>query len=126
MELDAVEEGVFVNRAGVGGAPTKGLAVRLAGASEILVRDRREWQQVDIVDPNRHGTAPIDAPDLDLWLRPQPVGDRDSSVRNAIAEIRAELHVLIVADGEWSVHPIRQSGAQNDLTGPVCYSGQMG
>jgi len=98
MELDAVEEGVVVDRAGVGGASTKAVAVRFSGASEILVRDRRERQQVDIVDPNGYGTAPIDAPDLDLWLRPQPVGDGDSSVRNSIAEIRAELHALIVAD----------------------------
>jgi hypothetical protein len=77
---------------GVCSASAKGLNVGLSRPSKILVRDRRERQQVDLVDLDHHRTAPVDPSDLDLWSRPQAVRDRDLAVRYSIAKIRAELH----------------------------------
>jgi hypothetical protein len=42
MELHAVDEGVIVDRAGVGSASRKGLKVGLSRPCEILVGDRGE------------------------------------------------------------------------------------
>lgn len=97
MELHAVEEGVIVDRAGVCSASMKGLKIGLSRPSEILGCDRRERQQLDLVDLDRYGTAPVDASDLDLWSRPEAVGDGDGSVRYSIADISAELHAAIVS-----------------------------
>ena len=95
---------------GVCGASTKGLEVGLSRPSEILVGDRRERQQLDLVDLDHHGTAPVDASDLDLWSRPEAVGDGDGSVRHSIAEISAELHAAIVSPGDQDV--AMQSGEE--------------
>src|SRR5436309_913302 len=100
MELHAVEEGVIVDRAGMCGAPTKGVEVGLSRPSEIVVGDRRKRQQLDLVDLDRHRPAPVDASDLDLRSRPQPVGNGDGSIRYSIAEINAELHHAIVTAGQ--------------------------
>src|SRR5438477_5774935 len=97
MELHAVEQGVILDRSGVCSASTEGLKIGLAGPSEILVCDRRERQQLDLVDLDHHGTAPVDASDLDLWSRPEAVGDGDGSVCYSIADISAELHTAIVS-----------------------------
>src|ERR1700693_5809668 len=48
MEFHAVEEGVIVDRAGLGGGARKGLEVWFSRPSEILVCDRRERQQLDL------------------------------------------------------------------------------
>src|SRR4030095_714415 len=50
VELHAVEQRVIVDRAGVGSASTKGLEGGLSRPCEVLVGDRREWQQLDLVD----------------------------------------------------------------------------
>ena len=88
-----------MDRAGMCGASTKGLKVGLSRPSEIFVCDRRERQQLDLVDLDHHGPAWVDASDLDLWSRPKPVGDGDGSIRYSIAEINAELHGAIVMAG---------------------------
>lgn len=114
MELHAVEEGVIVDRAGVCSASTKGLKIGLSRPSEIVVRDRRERQQLDLVDLNHHGTAPVDASDLDLWSRPEAVGDGDGSVLYPIADISAEIHVAIMspdADAEPAFVGIKPVGS---------------
>jgi hypothetical protein len=97
MELHAVEQGVIVDRAGVCSASTQGLEIGLSRPSEIVVSDRRERQQLDVIDFDHHGTAPVDASDLDLWSRPEAVGDGDGSVRYSIADLSAELHTAIVS-----------------------------
>jgi hypothetical protein len=97
MELHAVEEGVIVDRPGVRSASTKCLDVGLSRPSKILVGYRREWKQLEVIDLDHHGTAPVEASDLDLWSRPEAVGDGDRSVRNSIAKISAELHAAIVS-----------------------------
>jgi hypothetical protein len=97
MELHAVEQGVIVDRTGVCRASTKGLNVGLARPSKILVGDRRERQQFELVDLDHHGTASVDASDLDLWSRPEAVGEGDDSVRYSIAKLGAELHAAIVS-----------------------------
>jgi len=97
MELHAIDEGVIVDRARVCSASTKSLKVGLSRQREILVCDRRERQQIDVVDLDHHGTAPVHASDLDLWSRPEPVGDGDAPVSHSISEISAELHAAIVS-----------------------------
>ena len=97
MELDAVEQGVMADRTRVCSAATKGLDVFLSGPSKVLVGDRREREQLDVVDLDRHGSAPVDAADLDLRPRPQAVRDRDGSVRHPIAKVRTELHRAILS-----------------------------
>src|SRR5438132_1645799 len=87
MELDAVDEGVIVDRAGVCRASTKGLKIGLSRPSEILVGDRRERQQLDLFDLDHHRTAAVDASDLDLWSRPDAVGDGDGPLRYSIANV---------------------------------------
>ena len=86
-----------MDRAGVCSASTKGLDVGLSRPSKVLVGDRRERQQLDLVDLDHHGTARVDASDLDLWSRPEAVGEGDGSVGYSIAKIRAELHAAILA-----------------------------
>ena len=88
MELHAVDEGVIVDRAGVRSPSTKGLEIGLSRPGEILVCDRRERQQLDLVDLDHHGTAPVDASDLDLWSRSEPVGNRDAPLSHSISEIQ--------------------------------------
>ncbi len=100
MEFHAVEEGVIVDWASVCSASTKRLKVGFSRPNEILVCDRRKWQQLDLVDLDRHGTTPVDAADLHLRSRPEPVRDRDGSVCHSLPEIRAELHAAIVAPAE--------------------------
>ena len=78
-------------------ASAKGLNVGLSRPSKILVCDRRERHQIDLVDFDQHGTAPVDTSDLDLWSRPQAVGDGDGSARYSIAKGRAELHAAILS-----------------------------
>ena len=97
MELDAVKQGVMADRTRVCSAATKGLDVFLSGPSKVLVCDRREREQLDVVDLDRHGSAPVDAADLDLRPRPQAVRDRDGSVRHPIAKVRTELHRAILS-----------------------------
>ena len=97
MELHAIDEGVIVDRSSVCSTSTKSLKVGLSRQREILVCDRRERQQLDVVDLNHHGTAPVHASDLDLWSRPEPVGDCDAPVSYSISEISAELHAAIVS-----------------------------
>jgi hypothetical protein len=97
MELDAVEQGVIVDRTRVCSAATKGLEVVLSGPSKVLVGDRREREQLDVVDLDRHRSAPVDAADLDLRPRPQAVRDSDGSVRHPIAKARTELHRAILS-----------------------------
>jgi hypothetical protein len=97
MELHAVDDGVIVDRAGVCSASTKGLNVGLSRLSEFLAGDRRERQQLDLVDFDDHGTAPVDPSDLDLWSRPEAIRDGDGSIGYSIAKIRAELHAAILS-----------------------------
>jgi hypothetical protein len=105
MELHAVQEGVIVDRAGVCSASTKRLKVGLSRPCKIVVCNRRERQQIDVVDLDHHGTAPVDASDLDLCSRPE-LGNRDAPVSHSISEISTELHAAIVsqnADAEPAV-----------------------
>ena len=97
MELDPIQQSVLVDWTRVCGAATKGFDVDLAGLSEVLVGDRREREQLDLVDLDRHGFAPVDAADLDLRPRPQPVRNRDGSVCHPIAKVKAELHRAILS-----------------------------
>jgi hypothetical protein len=118
MKLHAVEQGVLVDRAGVRSASTKGLKVGLSRRSEILVGDRRERQQLDLVDLDRHGTAPVGASHLDLWPRPEPVGDGNRSVCYSIAKVRAELHVVDCVGQRCRSHREPRRGASKRCRAP--------
>ena len=97
MELDPMQQGVMVDWTRVCGAAAKGFDVGLAGLSKVLVGDRRKREQLDLVNLNLHGSAPVDAADLDLRPRPQAVRDRDGSVCHPIAKVKAELHRAILS-----------------------------
>jgi hypothetical protein len=78
VELDPVNERVIVDWPGVGGAAAQCLAVRLTGAADIRVGDRREGHKLDGVD--------LDFPEADavatarLNPRPFPQSDRKGDV----------------------------------------------
>jgi hypothetical protein len=63
MELDSVDERVFIDRTGVCGAAAERLAVWLAGPSNVLGADLRERDKLDRIDldlAEAHGIAPAD------------------------------------------------------------------
>ena len=62
-----------MDRAGVRGAPSEALQVRLAGLREVLARDRGERYEVDVVDLDPDLGAAIGAANLDLRSRPKAV-----------------------------------------------------
>src|SRR5437868_230968 len=97
VEFYAIDDGVIVDRSGMCRTSTKCLKVGLSRSGEILVCDRRERQQLNLVDLDHDRTAPVGAADLDLRPRPEPIGDSDGSVRYSIAKVRTELHAAIVA-----------------------------
>ena len=86
-----------MDRAGMSSSSTKRLEVRLSGPNKIVGCDRRERQQLDLVDLDHHGTALVDATGLDLGSRPEAIGDGDGSVRYSVPEISAELQTAIVS-----------------------------
>src|SRR4051812_30028594 len=93
MELDPVDEGVLVDRPRVGGAVAQGLAVGLAGQSDVRLGDRRERDKLDGVDLDQAGADPVAAPLLDLWPLPEPDRERDIAGQDVIAQLAAELHI---------------------------------
>ena len=50
MELHAEHERVAIDRPGMCRASTKALEIGLSGLHEVVVGDRRERQQLDVVD----------------------------------------------------------------------------
>jgi len=116
MELHPVHDRVIVDRPGVCSASTKSLDVGLPGPSKILIRDRRERQQLDLVDLDHDGAASVDASDLDLRSRPEAVRDGDGSVRDSIAKVRAELHAAIVSSGADAEPAMWDGAARKRLT----------
>ena len=92
VELDSVDESVFVYWAGVRGASAQGLAVGLAGSSDILLGNRRERDKLYVVDLNLPGTDAVSAARPDLWPLPQSHRERDVSRQDVVAQLTAELH----------------------------------
>jgi hypothetical protein len=92
VELNSIDERVLVDRAGVRGALAQRLAVWLAGLSDVLRGDRRERDELDVVDLDLTGGDPVPAAPLDLRARPQPDRERDVSRQDVVAQLAAELH----------------------------------
>src|SRR5690242_4740687 len=92
MELDPVDEGVLVDRPCGCGAVAQGLPVGLAGAPDVRLGDRREWDELDRVDLDQTGADSVAAALLDLWPFPQPDRQRDIARQDVIAQLAAELH----------------------------------
>ena len=66
VELDAEQNRVIVDRSGMRSATAKALTVGFSGQHEVLVADRGERQELDVVALDDHRTAAIDATDFDL------------------------------------------------------------
>ena len=84
-------------------------------SARSVVGDRRERQQLHVVDLDRHRAAPVDAPHLDLRSGPQAVGDGDGPVRHPVSELRAELHAPIVRPTGAGCRPVGQVLRSADL-----------
>src|SRR3954447_513129 len=97
VELDPVDEGVLVDRPRVRGAGAQGLAVGLAGQSDVRLGDRRARDKLDGVDLDQTGADPVAAALLDLWPLPQPDRERDIAGQDVIAQLAAELHTRTLA-----------------------------
>ena len=72
VELDPVEEGVVVDRPGVGGAPAERFSVEFTGPPYVGLRHTRERHQLDRVDLDGDRPDSISAADLDLRSLPEP------------------------------------------------------
>ena len=92
VELDAVDERVVVDRAGVGGPRPQRLPIRLTRRGHVLVGHRREGQHLEVVDLEDHARGAVPAADLDLRSGPQPDRDGDLAARHRVAKISAEHH----------------------------------
>ena len=98
VELHAVDKGVIVDGARVSSALAKALKIGLAGPRNVIVGDRGERNQFYVVDLDGNRRTPVRSADSDLRSGPKPERYGDRAVSDAIAEIRAELHVLILSD----------------------------
>src|SRR3954468_8670277 len=96
MQLDAVDEGVLVDRSRVRGAVAQGLAVGLAGQANVPLGDRGERDELDRVHLNQPRTDAVAAALLDLWPLPQPDRQGDIAPQDGIAQVAAELHTRTV------------------------------
>src|SRR6185436_16088728 len=92
VELDPVHERVLVDRPGVRGAVTQGLAVGLTGAPDVLLGDRRERDELDRVDLDHAEPDAVAPALLDLRPLPQPDRQRDVAAQDIVAQLAAELH----------------------------------
>jgi hypothetical protein len=92
VKLNSVDERVLVDRAGVRGALAQRLAVGLAGSSDVLRGDRRERNDLDVVNLDLTGADPVATAMLDLRARPQSDRERNVSGQDVVAQLAAELH----------------------------------
>ena len=92
MELDAVDERVVVNRAGVRGALTERLAIPLPGSTDVRAGHTGERHQLDPVNLDTCRSDEISTADLDLRSGPKPKRDRDVTAGDAVAQGGTELH----------------------------------
>src|SRR5215211_4801665 len=81
--LGSLDEGVVVDGPGMRGSVAQGLAVGLAGLSDVRLGDRRERDKLDGVDLDQAGSDPVAAALLDLWPLPQPNRQRDIAGRTS-------------------------------------------
>ena len=61
MKLDSVDERVLVYRSGVRGTLTQCLTVELAGEPDVLLGNRREWDELDGFDLDLAEPDPVTA-----------------------------------------------------------------
>jgi hypothetical protein len=92
VELDSIDERVFVDRAGVRGALAQRLTVELAGSSNVLGGYRGERDKLDRVYLDLTETDSVAAALLDPWPLPESDRERDVSSQDVVAQLAAELH----------------------------------
>jgi len=92
VELDAINERALVDRSCVRGPLAEGLAVGLAGSSDVFTGHRRERDKLNAVDLDFAGSHAVATALLDPWQLPQPDGERDVSSQDVVAQFAAELH----------------------------------
>ena len=97
VELHPEQQGVVIDRPGVGRTSAQALPVRLAGSGEVIVGDRGERDELEVVDLDRRRATAIDASDLDLRARPEAVRDGDLPARDLVTKLCAELHPASLA-----------------------------
>jgi hypothetical protein len=98
VELDSINERVLIDRPGVRGAPAQRLAVRLAGSSDILPRDRRERDELNCVDLDLTRADPVAAALLNPRPLPKSDQERDVSRQDVATQLAAELHTRASRD----------------------------
>jgi hypothetical protein len=108
VEFDSVNERVLVYGSSVRGALAQCLTVELAGTSDIVLGDSREWDELDGIDLDLTLTDPITAALPHLRPGPQPDRERDVSSQDVIAQLAAELHTMNAS---------RATGALTELDG---------
>lgn len=92
MELDAVHQGVVVDRSSVRRAPAHRLAIALTSGRDVLLREGRKGQHLDAVDLD-HGARRSVAPAL-THLPPGTEAHRhgDLTAGDTRTEVGTELH----------------------------------
>ncbi len=97
MKLNAIYGRVFVDGPGVRGPLAQGLAIRLAGSSDVLFGDCRKRDLLDRVDLDLAEADRVAATLLDPWPLPQSNRERDLSGEDVAAQLAAELHTADVS-----------------------------
>jgi hypothetical protein len=97
VELDSINERVFVDRPGVRGALAQRLAVGLAGSSDVRPGDCRERDKLDCIDLDLTEADRVAAALPDPWPLPQPDRERDVSRQDVTTQLAAELHTRKLA-----------------------------
>ena len=103
MKLDSVDERVLVYRSGVRGTLTQCLTVELAGEPDVLLGNRREWDELDGFDLDLAEPDPVTAALFNPWPLPQSDRKRDIPAQDVAAQLAAELHTATLAPGGFAV-----------------------
>ena len=99
MKLDAIDEGLLIDRPRVRRAPAQGFAIGFARSPDVRFGDRRKWDELYGVDLDQAVADPVAAALLDLRPRPQPDRHGDIARQNVIAQLAAELHTRDARSG---------------------------
>jgi hypothetical protein len=92
VELDAVDERLAGNRAGVGGAITKRLPSAFTRASDVFGRHGRERQQLDGVDLDDDTGGRVTTANFDLRAAPESDRHGDLAAGHSLAKRATKQH----------------------------------
>jgi hypothetical protein len=92
VELDAVDEGVVVDRAGMSGAHTQRLSIALTRQADVLIGHRGERKNLDRVDLDGDARGLVAAAGPDLRSAPEADRHGDLAGRDGSPKVPAEHH----------------------------------